>query len=66
VRRWKDFPLRVEPRQSSSLAGCCPLLVTTTGDIEKDEELTHTYISLEWRTCFTDLNKIVNGNNESA
>ncbi len=32
-----------------------------SGDIEKDEELTHTYISLEWRTCFSDLNKIVNG-----
>ena len=30
-------------------------------DIEKDEELTHTYISLEWRECFSDLNKIVNG-----
>lgn len=30
-------------------------------DIEKDEELTHTYISLEWRTCFEDINKIVNG-----
>jgi hypothetical protein len=31
-----------------------------SGDIEKDEELTHTYISLEWRTCFSDLNEIVN------
>lgn len=30
-------------------------------DIEKDEELTHTYISLTWRTCFSDLNDIVNG-----
>lgn len=37
------------------------ILYVATGDIEKDTELTHTYISLEWRTCFSDLNKIVNG-----
>jgi hypothetical protein len=30
-------------------------------DLEKDEELTHTYVSLKWRTCFSDLNKIVHG-----
>lgn len=35
--------------------------IYATRDIKKDEELTHTYISLEWRTCFNDLNKIVNG-----
>jgi hypothetical protein len=29
-------------------------------DIEKDEELLHTYVSLTWRACFADLNKIVN------
>ena len=29
-------------------------------DIKAGEELMHTYISLEWRTCFADLNKIVN------
>jgi hypothetical protein len=28
-------------------------------DIEKDEELLHTYVSLKWRTCFSDLNDIV-------
>ena len=28
-------------------------------DIEPDEELLHTYISLKWRECFSDLNKIV-------
>lgn len=28
-------------------------------DIEKDEELLHTYISLKWRTCFAELNEIV-------
>lgn len=29
-------------------------------DIKKDEELTHKYQSLSWRTCFNDLNQIVN------
>ena len=29
-------------------------------DIEPDEELTHTYISLTWRKCFSDLNDTVN------
>ena len=29
-------------------------------DIQKDEELTHTYVSLQWRECFSDLNKIIN------
>lgn len=28
-------------------------------DIEKGEELTHTYKSLKWRTCFQDLNELV-------
>jgi hypothetical protein len=28
-------------------------------DIEEDEELLHTYVSLKWRTCFADLNEIV-------
>jgi hypothetical protein len=27
-------------------------------DIAQGEELLHTYISLEWRECFSDLNKI--------
>ena len=26
-------------------------------DIKKDEQLTHKYKSLEWRECFTELNK---------
>ena len=26
-------------------------------NIAKDEELTHTYRSLGWRNCFSDLNK---------
>jgi hypothetical protein len=33
--------------------------IFATRDIEKDEELTHTYISLKWRTCFSELNDIV-------
>ena len=28
-------------------------------DIAKDEELLHTYISLKWRKCFSDLNDII-------
>lgn len=28
-------------------------------DIQKDEELTHTYRSLSWRTCFQELNKSI-------
>ena len=35
--------------------------IFATRDIAEDEELLHTYISLEWRTCFSELNKIVNG-----
>ena len=31
-------------------------------DIAKDEELTHTYKSLTWRTCFLELNKGLNSN----
>jgi hypothetical protein len=33
-------------------------------DIEKDEELLHTYISLKWRTCFAELNEIVHADKE--
>lgn len=33
--------------------------IYATRDIEADEELLHTYISLQWRKCFSDLNKIV-------
>ena len=29
-------------------------------DISKDEELTHTYKSLNWRTCFQELNNTLN------
>lgn len=35
--------------------------IYATRDIPADEELLHTYISLQWRKCFSDLNKIVNG-----
>jgi len=35
-------------------------LIYAERDIEKDEELLHTYVSLEWRTCFADINKIIN------
>ena len=34
-------------------------------DIEKDEELLHTYISLKWRTCFSELNDIVHADSMS-
>ena len=33
-------------------------------DIAKGEELTHTYKSLKWRTCFQPLNKIVHADLE--
>jgi len=33
--------------------------IFATRDIAADEELLHTYISLQWRKCFSDLNKIV-------
>jgi SET domain len=33
--------------------------IYATRDIAKDEELTHTYVSLKWRTCFQELNEIV-------
>jgi hypothetical protein len=33
--------------------------IFATRDIEENEELVHTYISLKWRECFADLNKIV-------
>jgi hypothetical protein len=32
-----------------------------TGDIAQDEELTHTYISLTWRECFSEIDKKLNG-----
>ena len=28
-------------------------------DIKAGEELLHTYVSLKWRTCFSELNDIV-------
>eukprot|EP00567_Pseudictyota_dubia_P018604 CAMPEP_0197433828 /NCGR_PEP_ID=MMETSP1175-20131217/1639_1 /TAXON_ID=1003142 /ORGANISM="Triceratium dubium, Strain CCMP147" /LENGTH=146 /DNA_ID=CAMNT_0042962331 /DNA_START=150 /DNA_END=590 /DNA_ORIENTATION=+ len=34
--------------------------IYATRDIPADEELLHTYISLKWRKCFSDLNDIVN------
>ena len=40
--------------------------IFATRDIEKDEELTHTYVSLGWRTCFSDLNKLVHGEDENG
>eukprot|EP00978_Attheya_sp_CCMP212_P027449 scaffold91900_cov59-Attheya_sp.AAC.10 len=33
-------------------------------DIAADEELLHTYVSLKWRTCFSDLNDIVHAADE--
>ena len=36
--------------------------IYATRDIAQDEELTHTYVSLKWRTCFSDLNDIVHAN----
>eukprot|EP00591_Stephanopyxis_turris_P012558 CAMPEP_0195507866 /NCGR_PEP_ID=MMETSP0794_2-20130614/1221_1 /TAXON_ID=515487 /ORGANISM="Stephanopyxis turris, Strain CCMP 815" /LENGTH=72 /DNA_ID=CAMNT_0040634691 /DNA_START=345 /DNA_END=563 /DNA_ORIENTATION=- len=35
-------------------------VIYANSDIEVGEELLHTYISLEWRTCFSELNEIVN------
>jgi len=35
-------------------------------DIEKDQELTHLYKSMEWRECFADLKKIRDEKNSSA
>ena len=34
-------------------------------DIEKDEELLHTYISLKWRGCFSELNEIVHADEKT-
>eukprot|EP00009_Paramoeba_aestuarina_P008368 CAMPEP_0201509428 /NCGR_PEP_ID=MMETSP0161_2-20130828/2488_1 /ASSEMBLY_ACC=CAM_ASM_000251 /TAXON_ID=180227 /ORGANISM="Neoparamoeba aestuarina, Strain SoJaBio B1-5/56/2" /LENGTH=143 /DNA_ID=CAMNT_0047904375 /DNA_START=89 /DNA_END=523 /DNA_ORIENTATION=+ len=34
--------------------------IFATRDIEQDEELLHTYISLGWRKCFNDLNEMLN------
>lgn len=34
--------------------------IFAVNDIPKDEELLHTYISLGWRKCFSELNDIVN------
>jgi len=33
-------------------------------DIEKDEELLHTYISLKWRKCFSEINEILHAEGE--
>lgn len=33
--------------------------IFATRDIRAGEELTHTYISLQWRECFSELNKIL-------
>lgn len=33
--------------------------IFANSDIAKDEELLHTYISLKWRGCFSELNDIV-------
>lgn len=33
--------------------------IYATKDIAEGEELLHTYISLKWRTCFSELNQIV-------
>mgnify|MGYP001456837173 CR=1 FL=1 len=33
--------------------------IFATRDIPANEELLHTYISLKWRTCFSELNDIV-------
>ncbi len=38
--------------------------IYATRDIAEGEELLHTYISLTWRTCFQELNDIVNNNGE--
>jgi len=35
-------------------------------DIGKDEELTHTYRSLEWRECFLELNKTLDHQTSSS
>ena len=37
-------------------------VITATRDIEKDEELPHTYRSLRWRKCFVD-DEHLQGNN---
>ena len=34
--------------------------IYATRDIEKDEELVHTYKSLGWRTAFQELNTLIN------
>jgi SET domain len=39
--------------------------IFATRDIEADEELTHTYISLTWRTCFKDINELLHKDGSS-
>jgi len=39
--------------------------VHATRDIPADEELLHTYISLQWRTCFSELNEIVHSDEQN-
>ncbi len=36
-----------------------------TRDIPAGEELLHTYISLKWRTCFSELNDIVHADEKA-
>jgi hypothetical protein len=38
--------------------------IFATRDIQENEELLHTYISLKWRECFADLNKIVSSSDD--
>jgi len=33
-------------------------------DIKSGDELFHTYVSLEWRECFSEIDKIVNNKAE--
>lgn len=33
--------------------------IFATRDIAADEELTHTYVSLKWRECFSDINELL-------
>jgi len=38
--------------------------IFANSDIAKDEELLHTYISLKWRGCFSELNDIVHADDK--
>ncbi len=39
--------------------------IYATRDIKANDELLHTYISLKWRTCFSELNEIVHKDDDS-